>query len=823
MHRVLTSAAAALALLGLWLAPGLGAATAAAATAAVDADATHGNWKTVQTYCFDCHNVEDWAGGVAFDALSADAIPQDAKIWEQAVRKLRGGMMPPPGHKRPDNATIKNLVSYLETTLDDASTRTNPGRVPLHRLNRRQYANAVHDLIGLDVDGAAWLPEDPLKDGFDTDADLLRVTPNFLDQSVAAARALALEAVGDPKAAPIDTTYGNIANMIISLNPRPGTGTGNQEKYQDGMPFGTRGGMVAEHWFPADGEYSLTIGDMAMAREVPKLEFENTVLVLLDGREIHRVTVGGEDDYKDIDQNLDAGVYHVNSRLRDIRFQATAGQHKVAVTFLRRSYAESDERVRQNVLDGGQQRVNAVHAMQIKGPLRITGMSMTPSRARIFICTPASAAEEEPCAQRIIGNLAEHAFRRPVTDADMQPLLAFYRKGRQAGSFDTGIRDALSAILASPNFLFRMEAAGDGVRTLSDLELASRMSFFIWSSLPDQQLLDLATRNELSKPEVLKAQVHRMLADPRALTLTTDFAFQWLNIAKMDTISPARVQFSYASGQYDPRPLFKKELTLFIDSIFRSDRSVVELLTDDHTYVNEQLALLYGMENVKGGEFRRVTLTDPNRFGLLGKGAVLMTTANPDRTAPVLRGAWIMERILGTPQTNPPPNVPTLTAFVASKPQTVRERTEVHRRNPPCSGCHSIMDPLGFALENFDTVGEFRAIDPQTHTLIDTAATMPDGTRMAGPADLHKALAARGPQLVQTITEKLMTYAVDRPLEYYDMPTVRAIVRAAARDNYRFESIVLGVVNSDAFRERAPAAALPAHLTTQATSLRATP
>jgi hypothetical protein len=798
------------------------AATAASPSAA-PADASHGNWKTVQQFCFDCHNTEDWAGGVAFDTMADDAIPTDAKIWEQAVRKLRGGMMPPPGRKRPDAAAVNNLVSYLEKTLDDATTHPDPGRVALRRLNRREYANAVHDLIGLDVDAAAWLPEDPLKDGFDTNADLLRVTPNFLDQSVAAARALALEAVGDPKAAPIDTTYGNIANMIISLNPRPGMGTGDQEKYQDGMPFGTRGGMVAEHWFAADGEYSLTIGDMAMAREVPKLEFVSTVIVLLDGKEIHRVDVGGENDYKDIDQNLDAGVYHVNSRLRDIRFHATAGQHKVAVTFLRRSYAESDERVRPNTLDGGQQRVNAVHAMQIKGPLKITGMSETPSRAKIFICTPASAAEEAPCAQKIIANLAQHAFRRPVTDEDMQPLLAFYQKGRQAATFDVGIRDALSAILASPNFLYRAEAAGDSVRTLDDYEVASRMSFFIWSSLPDQELLDLAAKNELTKPEVLKAQVHRMLADPRAASLTNDFAFQWLNIAKMDTISPARAQFSYASAQYDPRPLFRKELQLFVDSIFRSDRSVVDLLTANHTYVNEELALLYGMQDVKGGEFRRVTLRDPNRFGLLGKGAVLMTTANPDRTAPVLRGAWIMERILGTPQATPPPNVPTLTAFVASKPTTVRERTEMHRRNPPCSGCHSVMDPLGFALENFDTVGEFRAIDPQTHTLIDTAATMPDGTRMAGPADLHQALAARGEQLVQTITEKLMTYAIGRPMIYSDMPAVRSIAREAAADNNRFEAIVLGVVNSDAFRKRAPAAPLPTSLTTQASNLTSAP
>jgi len=796
-----------------------GAFAFATSASAPTVDASHGNWKTIQTYCFECHNADDWAGGVAFDSMSKDAIPQDAKIWEEAVSKLRGGMMPPVGHKHPDSAAVKNLVSYLETTLDDASTHPDPGRVPMRRLNRREYANAVHDLIGLDVDPAAWLPQDPLQDGYDTNAQLLQVTPNFLDQSMAAARALSLQAVGDPKAAPIDTTYGNIANMIISLNPRPGMGTGNQEKYTDGMPFGTRGGMVAEHWFAADGEYSLTIGDMAMAREVPKLEFENTVIALLDGKEFYRVNIGGEKDYKDIDQNLDAGVYHVNSRLRDIRFHATAGQHKVAVTFLRRSYAESDERVRPNNLDGGQLRVNAVHAMQIKGPIKITGMSDTPSRKLIFICTPASAAEETPCAQKIIANLAQHAFRRPVTDDDLQPLLAFYQKGREGKTFDAGIRDALAAILASPDFLYRAEAASDTVHTLSDLELASRMSLFIWSSLPDQELLDLAAKNELSKPEVLQAQVHRMLRDPRAISLTNDFAFQWFNIAKMDTISPAQAQFSYAAGQYDPRPLFKKELSLFVDSIFRSDRSVVDLLTDNHTYINEQLALLYGMEGVKGGEFRQVTLTDPKRFGLLGKGAVLMTTANPDRTAPVLRGAWILERVLGVPQINPPPNVPTLTAFVASKPTTVRERTEVHRRNPTCAACHAVMDPLGFALENFDTVGQFRARDPPARTLIDTAATMPDGTHLTGPEDLHKALAARGPMFAQSITVQLMEYAVGRPMDYVDMPSVRHIVHDAANDNFKFESIVLGVVQSDAFRKRAPAAAPPPSMTTQASNL----
>ncbi len=770
--------------------------------------------KAIETYCNECHNTTDWAGSVAFDSITDAPVGTEAKTWESAVRKLRGGLMPPGGAKQPDAETVRGLVGWLETSLDEAGADAKPGHVPLRRLNRREYANAIRDLIGLTIDPAAWLPSDPLKDGFDTNAELLQVTPNFLDQSVAAARSLALQAVGDPKAAPIDTTYGNVANMIISLNPRPSTGAGNQQKYQDGMPFGTRGGMVVEHVFPADGEYALTIGDLALAREVPKLEFVNTVVALLDGKEFYRVNVGGEEDYKAIDQQLDQAVFDINSRLRDIRFHATAGQHDVAVTFLRRSYAESDERVRPAPIDGGQQRVNAVHALQIKGPLKVSGLSDSASRRKIFICRPATPAEEGPCADRIIANLATHAFRRPATDEDLLLLKRFYAKGREGASFEVGIRDALSAVLASPHFLYRAERAADGVRTLSDLELASRLSFFLWSSLPDDELLTLATKSELSKPDVLKAQVGRMLRDPRALSLTTDFAFQWLNVAKMDTIAPAQALFNHASGAYDPRPLFRKELELFMDSILRSDRSVVDLLTADHTYINEQLALLYGMEDIKGGAFRRIQLHDAKRNGLLGKGAVLMLTANPDRTAPVLRGAWILERILAAPPASPPASVPDLNEAAAGRPTTVRERTEIHRRNPACASCHNVMDPLGFALENFDTVGQFRTVDPQTRQPIDTAATMPDGTHIKGPEDLHRALAARGGQLVQAITEKLMTYAIGRHIEYQDMPTVRRIVREAGADGNRFESIVLGVVNSDAFRRR-ESPPLPATKTAQ--------
>jgi hypothetical protein len=595
------------------------------------------------------------------------------------------------------------------------------------------------------------------------------------------------------------------------------------------MPFGTRGGMQVEHMFLADGEYLLSIGDMALARTVPNMEFENTLIALLDGKEFYRTTLGGEEDHKGIDQRLDDAVAKINGRLKDIKFHATAGQHKVAVTFLRRSYAEHDDRSASpghsddsrgfNPLEGGQQRVPAVHAVYIKGPVKITGMSDSASRKKIFICKPASPAEEPACAKRIVSNLAQKAFRQPVSDQDLAPLMGFYDKSRQGGeSFDVGIRESLSAILASPLFLYRAEAAVDeGSRELTDLELASRMAFFIWSSLPDDELLQLAVKNQLSKPDVLKAQVRRMIRDDRGISLTRDFAFQWLNVAKLDAIVPARAQFGFAAGVYDVRQSFKKELELFMDSILRTDSSVVDLLTANHTYINEQVALVYGLTDIRGNGFRRVTLKDPKRYGLLGKGAVLTLTANPNRTAPVLRGAWIMERILGTPPATPPPNVPDLnSANTGGKPTTVREKTEIHRQNPACAACHAVMDPLGFALENFDTVGQFHAVDPQSRQPIDTAAVLPDGTRVAGPEDLHKALAARGDQLAQIITEKLMTYAVGRPLDYRDMPTVRRIVRTAAADDYHFEDIVLGVVNSAAFRRREPAASLPATKTAQA-------
>jgi hypothetical protein len=773
-------------------------------------------WSAIQKYCTQCHNVTDWAGSVAFDTMSPNQIPADAKVWEDAIQKLRGGFMPPPNAKtHPAGQVVNGLISWLETTLDKAETTPIPGHVPLRRLNRREYANAVRDMLGLEVDPAALLPvDDHPKDGYDTDAASLTVSPDFLDQYVNAARVVATEAVGNPKAPAVTTTFGPVADMKISLQVFGHPGEGDQQEYRDGMPFGTRGGMSEVYVFPADGDYALTIGDLALGRDVPLMEYDNTVVALLDGKEIFRTHIGGHRDDRAIDQKQQTAVEAINGRLRNIRFHATEGPHRIAITFLHRDYAESDERTRESQLEGGIARVQKVHAFQIRGPLDVTGMSDSPTRQKIFLCHPASAAEEAPCARRIVEHLAELAFRRPVTEQDLHPLMAFYEAGRKSGGFEAGVRDALSAILASPFFLYRVETTAPQVRTgtlpegtLSDLSLASRISFFLWSSIPDEELLQVAERNELHRPDVLKREVLRMLADPRAKSLTDDFAFQWLNVAGLDEIVPDRALFPWATGPLDPRPLFKKELSLFVDSVLRSDQPITALLTADYTYLNEPLAMLYGIENVKGGEFRRVTLTDSKRFGLLGKGAVLMLTAEPDRTSPVRRGAWVIERILGTPAPTPPPNVPTLTTNMRGKPpKTLRARVFQHSIQPNCHACHGVMDPLGFALDNFNAVGQYRTVDPETNTPIDSTSVLPDGTVIKGPDDLRRILAGQPLAFAVSVTQNLMSYALGRPLDYRDMPVVRKIARQAARDQYRFSSIVLQVVSSDAFRRRGPPA-----------------
>ena len=780
------------------------------------------HWGMLKQYCVKCHNAEDWAGGVAFDTMSPEEIPDQADIWEHAVRKLRGRLMPPPGKPQPDAATIRSFVSWMETTLDTAAAKNpDPGRVALHRLNRKEYANAVWDLLHVNVDPNTILPQDDRSDGFDNVANVLQVSPSFLDQYLSAARAIAVDAVGEIPEHPSGVQY-----VVKS----PAT----QSFHIDGLPLGTRGGMVVTHEFPADGEYELNIGNLAVALWVYNMEFKNTLIATLDGKKFWQGDIGGEEDMKSIDQKQDPAVDAINARLKGIRFKATAGPHKVAVTFLHRTFAESDDRLFQQIPGGGQDRILRLGNFEVKGPFSATGISETPSRKKIFVCHPTGAADEDACAEKIITSLAREAFRRPVTEGDMKLLMRFYHDGRKEKDFDTGIREVVTAVLASPFFLYRAErvpaelvatsntsgdaAAGAGAvgaapaaYRISDLELASRLSFFLWSTVPDDQLLNLATQNNLHDPQVLAAQVHRMLADPKSITLSTNFAFQWLGLDRLAEIQPDPNIFPYAG---DPRPDYLTEMKLFVDSIFREDHDVMDLLTANYTYVNERLALDYGMNNVRGDQFRRVTLTDSNRWGLLGKGGVLMATAYPNRTAPVLRGAWILERVTGTPPSPPPPAVPSLKENkTGEKAHTVRELMAQHRDKPACFACHGVLDPLGFALENFDAVGMWRAKDRIAGTSIDASGVLPDGTKINGPDDLRKALTSNPNQFVQTVTEKLMTYATGRAVSYRDMPTIRAIVRDTEKDNYRFSSIVMHIVNSDQFQKRSTASDAIAHKT----------
>jgi len=760
-------------------------------TASAD-DVAHEKWQFLDKYCSKCHNTEDWAGGIAFESLTPENIPEDAETWEKAVRKLRGRLMPPAGNPQPDAQAVQSFVTWMEGNLDRAGqTRTDPGHVALHRLNRKEYANAVRDLLDVEVDAGELLPRDDARDGFDNVADALQVSPSFIDQYLAAARTVAVKALGNPRARPVGTTYS--------------AGGSEQFFHAAGLPLGTRGGLAVRHDFPADGEYVINVANMAQAIWVYNMEFENHLVVTLDRRKVYETVIGGEEDMKAIDQRQDPAVDAINQRLKNIRFTAAAGPHEIGVTFLQRSYSESEDRLQMHVPGGGQDRVLSVTSFEVRGPLNASGVSPTPSRQRVFVCQPQSTSDEEPCARKILQALAERAFRRPAMAADLADLMPFYQVGyRNGGGFEGGIREGLTALLADPEFLYRSEppprtvTAGESYR-LSDLELASRLSFFLWSSLPDDELLRAARAGELHTSAGLEKQVHRLLSDPRSQTLASNFAFQWLNMAKLGEIQPDVALFPMLNG--DVREDFREELRLFIDSVFRENRSVVDLLSADYTFLNERVALLYGVRDVKGDRFRRVQLTDSKRFGLLGKGAVLMVTSYPNRTAPVLRGAFVLERLMGTPPAAPPPNVGALKENQEGrKALTVREMMAVHRHNPTCNGCHGLLDPLGFALENFDAVGQYRERDRFAGAGIDANGELPDGTQLNGPDDLRNALLRKPDQFVQNLTEKLMTYALGRTLDYKDMPGVRAIVRASTTDHYRFDSLVMGIVTSPSFQ-----------------------
>ena len=754
-------------------------------------------------YCVTCHNQRLKTADITFETMDLAHLGSEADVWEKVVRKLRGGMMPPPGMPRPPQATVDGFVSWLERGLDAAAgANPNPGRVALHRLNRAEYAAAIEELLGLRIDASALLPQDDEADGFDNVASVLTVSPSFLDQYISAARVVTTRAIGNPSPRPGSAVY------------RPARGT-DQGARVEGLPLGTRGGLLVEHLFPADGDYKLNIGGLAGAGYVRGMEYRHTLVVTIDGVKVFSGQIGGEEDLKAIDQLQAPAVAAINGRFQNIPVTVAAGPHKIGVTFVARSYAESDDLLYGFRPGVGEERIPRIGTVEVVGPFNPLGLSETPSRKRIFVCRPTSSAgqsadarpdDEIACATKIFSTLARRAFRRPVTDRDLEAPLAFYRSARATGDFDTAIRDGLLTILASPKFLFRAEplpesAARGSVYRISDLDLASRLAFFLSGRPPDDQLLDVAEQGRLADPKVLDAQVRRLLADPKAKSLVTSFAFQWLRVRAIDNVDPDALVFpNFDDGL---REAFRKEIELFVESILRDDRSVLDLLTADHTFVNERLALHYGIPNVRGERFRRVTLADANRWGLLGKGSVLLATSYANRTAPVLRGAWILDNILGTPPAAPPPDVEGFKENKdGEKAKSVREIMEQHRANPSCNACHGVMDPLGFALENFDAIGEWRVKDRYAGTAIDASGTLVDGTVVSGPADLRKALLRRPEPFVQTLTEKLMTYALGRGVEYYDMPSVRAIVRDAARDNYRFSSIVMGIVKSAPFQMR---------------------
>jgi mono/diheme cytochrome c family protein len=747
-------------------------------------------------YCTDCHNAAEYAGGLSLENLSPEDIGTHAESLEKAVRKLRGRLMPPPNEPRPDDAALVSFVSWIEDSLD-AAAGANAGYEAIvpHRLNRKEYANAVRDLLALEVDAHALLPQDEVVDHFDNIASGLQVSPSFIEQYVIAARSVALQAIGRPDARPGSQTYA--------------AGPGNQQTHVSGLPLGTRGGMVVEHLFPSDGEYVINIADMASHIWGNDMEFENPVIVTLDGAVVYETVLGGEADMRLYDQVQDGAMEQINSRLKNIRFAATAGPHKVGVTFRRRTFAESDDQLQMFIPGGGQDRVYRVSSVEISGPFNAGGLSDTPSRDRIFICHPTRSEDERYCAEQILTALATRAYRRPTTEADLADLMQYYQEGYEVDGFEEGIRSAVTGILASPYFLYRVEpaprdlVAGDTYR-IDDVTLASKLSFFLWNSIPDQALLDVAIAGRLSDDRELKAQVERMLADPRAETLASNFVYQWLDLKRLDEVDPDRSIFPYASGRGDPREDYLTEMSMFAESLFDEDRSVVDFLTASHTYINERVALLYGIHSVKGDRFRRVDLEDSTRWGLLGKGAVLMAAAYPNRTSPVLRGAFILEHISGTPPAAPPPNVEAFpeNEIGTAKSRTVREIMAKHRESPVCFSCHGVMDPLGFALENFDAVGAWRDKDRYAGTVIDTSAELPDGTPVQGPDDLREALLRQPEQFVQTFTERLLMYALGRKLDYRDMPAVRKIVHESALEDYRISGVIWRIVTSDPFMMR---------------------
>ena len=755
-------------------------------------------------YCITCHSERLRDRGtvpLSLESVDLTDIPAGAELWEKVIRKLRTGSMPPAGRPRPESAQSAEFASWLETQIDRvASAHPNPGRTePLHRLNRTEYQNAIRDLLALDIDAAALVPADDQSYGFDNIAGVLKFSPTLLERYMTAAREISRLAVGASKIAPGGETFRVVSDL-------------SQYQHRDGLPFGTRGGMSVFYNFPQDGEYDIKLSLLDLFAGAPIRE-EHQLEVSIDGDQIANFHLAPPDS-----ESYQGAAYNTGPDELEVRVQVAAGPREVTAAFVKKTdaLAESWRQPFHRPHGEGDYLLYQPHlgTVTITGPFNVTGVGRTPSRAQIFVCEPSTAEEEQPCAERIFGTLARRAYRRPVTDADLGALMTFYDEGRGQssdgipGSFDAGIERGIRALLVSRDFLFRVVADPPGIQPgtpylLSDLELASRLSFFLWSSLPDTELLDAAAERRLGDPVEVERQVRRMLADPRSIALAKNFAGQWLRLRNISGALPSDVIFPDFGESL--RQDFVRETELFFDSIVREDRSVTELLTADYSFLNERLAKHYGLAGtagVYGSDFRRVTLTDERRRGLLGQGSILTVTSYGDRTSPVGRGKWVLENVLGTPPPPPPPNVPELEpATETGMVLSMRERMEQHRANPVCASCHRMMDPLGLALENFDAVGRWRPQMPGGGA-IDAAGTMPDGTKFDGPSELRELLVQNPEMLATVVTEKLLTYALGRGIEYFDVPAVRQITRTAADSDYGLASLVVGVVNSPPFQMR---------------------
>jgi cytochrome c553 len=744
----------------------------------------------VSQYCSGCHNDRTKSGGMTLTSLNLAHPEQNAELAEKVIRKLRAGMMPPPGAKRPELETSRAFATALENAIDRAAAiHPNPGWRSFQRLSQAEYARSIRDLLGIDVDASTLLPPDSLHDGFDNIAEAQSFSPAVLEGYMRAAAKIAIDAVGDPKAAATSATY--------SLSS-----TTNQLRHVDGAPMGTRGGISVVHIFPADGEYVFTVKFQAATN--------GGLIGRRSANEQVEISINGERAAL-LDINPNMSETNGGLSLRTSRIFVKAGPQRVSAAFIPKFSGLADDLVapiEYTLADaiGAPQLLQVPHLQDftITGPYTVTGVSDTPSRRKIFKCRPLAPGEEVPCAKNILATLARQAYRRPVTEEDLEGLLSFYETGRKAGDFESGIRTALQAMLASPKFVFRLEqkppnvAPGQTYR-INDVELASRISYFLWSAAPDDELINSAAAGRLHNPIELEKQTRRMLADPRSESLATRFAAEWLRLAEIRNMIPDALL--YPNFDRTLADAMRRETELLFDSIFREDRSILELLTANYTFVNERLAVHYKIPGVLGNRFRRVELQDDNRRGLLGQGSILTLTSQADRTSPVIRGKWVMEVLLGTPPPPPPPNVPSLEATKPVKEGrllTVRERMEAHRSNPACNSCHRMIDPIGLSLENFDPTGTWRIRD--SGVLIDASTVLFDGTPANGPADLRKTILKYPEAFIGTLTENLLTYALGRRLQYTDMPTVRAIMREAARNDNRASALILGIIRSAPFQ-----------------------